>query len=96
MINVLHQLLKKTVTYLILWLELLIEESVSVRKKKKDVKDTVLNVSDMIQFDQQFHSVLIFSELKRFDKYSVIKQWTELNWKSIIHQIVSVIASLLT
>ena len=50
----------------------------------------------MIQFNQWFCSVLIFSELKRFDKYSIIKQWTELNWKSVIHQIISVIVSLLT
>ena len=96
MINILHQLLKRTVTYLVLWLELLIEENVSVRRKKKDVRDTVLNVSDTIQFDQWFHFILVFSELKRFDKYSVIKQWTESDWKSVIHQIVSVVASLLT
>ena len=96
MINVPHQLLKKTVTYLILWLELLIEESVLIRRKKKDVRNTVLSVFDMIQFNQWFCSVLIFSELKRHNKYSVIKQWTELNWKLVICQIVSVVVSLLT
>jgi hypothetical protein len=33
--------------------------------------------------------------MKRFLKYSTIKQWTDADWKSIVYQFISVIASLL-
>ncbi len=33
--------------------------------------------------------------MKRFIKYNMIKQWTDANWKSIVCQFISVIASLL-
>ena len=95
MINVLHQLLKNTVIYLIHWLEQLIEESITVTRKKKDVRHKISSASETTQLDNQFCSVSVFADLKLFQWYSSVKQWTEDDWRVIIHQIVSVIVSLL-
>jgi len=43
MIGVLHQLLKKMITYMICWLKQLIEKSVLISKKKKKVRHIILN-----------------------------------------------------
>jgi len=46
--------------------------------------------------NKRFHNIFAFVELKIFTKYNVIKQWITLNRKIVIHQILSIIASLLT
>ena len=47
MIDVLHQLFKSTVIYLIHWLEQLIEKSITVTRKKKDVRHKISNASEI-------------------------------------------------
>jgi len=95
MIDVLHQLLKSTVTYLVHWLKQLIEKSITVARKKKDIRHKISSAPEATQLDHQFCSILTFAELKIFQRYSSIKQWTEADQKTIVHQIVLMIASLL-
>ncbi len=95
MIDVLHQLLKGTVTYLVHWLKQLIEKSITVTKKKKDIRHKISSAPEVTQLDHQFHSILTFAELKIFQRYSSIKQWIRANQKIIVCQIVLMIASLL-
>ena len=95
MIDVLHQLLKSTVIYLIHWLEQLIEKSITVTRKKKDVRHKISSASEITQLDNQFCSVSAFTDLKLFQWYSSVKQWTEDDWRVIVYQIVPVIVSLL-
>jgi len=95
MIDVLHQLLKNTVTYLVHWLKQLIEKSITVTKKKKDIRHKISSAFEATQLNYQFCSILTFAELKIFQRYSSIKQWIKADWKAIVHQIVSMIASLL-
>ena len=85
MIDVLHQLLKSTVIYLIHWLEQLIEKSITVTRKKKDVRHKISNASETTQLNNQFCSVSVFADLKLFQQYSSVKQWTEDDWRVIIH-----------
>ena len=85
MIDILHQLLKSTVIYLICWLEQLIEKSITVTRKKKDVRHKISSASETTQLDNQFHSVSVFADLKLFQQYSSIKQWTEDDWRVIVH-----------
>ncbi len=93
--TLLHQLLKGTVTYLVCWLKQLIKKSITVARKKKDIRHKISSASETTQLNHQFCSISAFAELKIFQRYSSIKQWTEVNWKAIVHQIVLMIASLL-
>ncbi len=95
MIDVLHQLLKSTVTYLVHWLKQLIEKSITAARKQKDIRHKISSASETTQLDHQFCSISVFAELKIFQRYSSVKQWIKANWKTIVHQIVLMIALLL-
>lgn len=96
MIDILHQLLKGTVTYLVRWLAELIEESIVVSRKKKGVRYDVSSAPGAIQLDQRFRSIPLFTGMKTFQNYSSIKQWTGADRRAIVRQIVPVVAPLLS
>jgi len=96
MIDILHQLLKDTIIYMLNWLDELIEKRIVASRKKKEYQLHINHAFDVAQLNEQFHNVSAFVELKIFTKYSIIKQWTTSNRKIMIHQILSIIASLLT
>ncbi len=95
MINVLHQLFKRIILYLMLWLNQIINESVYTSQKRKEIRLALNNASETAQLNQRFRVILSFKDMKKFVKYSTIKQWTDANQKSIVCQLISVIASLL-
>jgi len=95
MINMLHQLLKKIILYLMLWFSRIINESVCTSQKRKEIRLVLNDASETAQLNQRFCVISSFKDMKRFVKYSTIKQWTDANWKSIVYQFISVIASLL-
>ena len=96
MIDILHQLLKDTVIYMLDWLDKLIEKRIVASRKKKKYQLHINHAFDVAQLNEWFHNVSAFIELKIFTKYSIIKQWTTSNRKIMIHQILLIIASLLT
>ncbi len=96
MIDILHQLLKDTVIYMLNWLNKLIEKRIVASRKKKEYQLHINHAFDVAQLNEWFHNVSAFVELKIFTKYNVIKQWITLNRKIMICQILSIIASLLT
>ncbi len=95
MINVLHQLLKKIILYLMLWLSQIINESVCTSQRRKEIRLASNDASEKAQLNQRFHVISSFKDMKKFVKYSTIKQWTDADWKLMIYQLISVIASLL-
>ncbi len=95
MINVLHQLLKRIISYLMLWLSQIINESVCTSQRRKEIRLALNDASETAQLNQRFRVILSFKDMKRFVKYSTIKQWIDADWKSIVCQLISVIASLL-
>ncbi len=95
MINVLHQLLKEIILYLMLWLSQIINESVCTSRRRKEIRLALNDASETAQLNQRFRVILSFKDMKKFVKYSMIKQWTDADWKSIVCQLISVIASLL-
>ncbi len=96
MIDILHQLLKDTVIYMLNWLNKLIEKRIVASRKKKEYQLHINHAFNVAQLNKWFCNVFAFIEFKIFTKYSVIKQWTTLNRKIMIRQILSIIASLLT
>jgi len=95
MIDVLHQLLKNTITYLVHWLKQLIEKSITAARKKKDIRHKISSASEATQLNHWFCSILAFAELKTFQRYSSVKQWIKADQKAIVHQIVLMVAPLL-
>ncbi len=84
MINMLHQLLKRIILYLMLWLSQIINKSVCTSQRRKEIRLALNDASETAQLNQRFHVILSFKEMKRFVKYSTIKQWTDADWKSIV------------
>ncbi len=95
MINMLHQLLKRIISYLMLWLSQIINESVCTSQRRKEIRLALNDASETAQLNQRFHVISSFKDMKRFVKYSTIKQWIDADQKSIVCQFISVIASLL-
>ena len=79
MINVLHQLLKKIILYLMLWFSQIINENVCTSQRRKEIRLALNDASETAQLNQRFHVILSFKEMKRFVKYSMIKQWIDAN-----------------
>ncbi len=73
MINVLHQLLKKIISYLMLWLSQIINESVCTSQRRKEIRLVLNDASETAQLNQRFRVISSFKDMKRFVKYSTIK-----------------------
>jgi len=96
MIDILHQLLKNTVIYMLDWLDELIEKRIVASRKKKEYQLYINHAFNVAKLNKRFCNISAFIKLKIFTKYSVIKQWMTSNRKIVIHQILSIITSLLT
>jgi hypothetical protein len=96
MIDVLHQLLKEITIYLITWIQSLASTLLPAVRKRKRQGRTIKESSGLDQLDERFRSVPAFTGLKRFSRFSDIKQWTSVEQKAIIRQLIPVITSLLS
>ena len=97
MVDVLHQLLKKIVMHLIGWVGLLLKANMpnTYRKPKNgSSKATYSQLSGIEKLDKRFYQVSDFTGLKRFTKFSALKQWTGVEQKAIVRQIMPVLAPL--
>lgn len=91
MVDILHQLLKGTVMYLVAWTVKLIKEvHPPVRKRKRDGP---VKSEDLL--DKRFREVPCFPGLKHFKRYTRVVQWTGVEQKAMVHQLIAVIAPLL-
>ncbi len=96
MIDILHQLLKSTVMYLIQWLEMIIKNITStISLKKKHDSQTIADTIHDVQLNQRFQVVLSYSELRRFHDFLFVKQWINVEQKIIMHQFIAIVTSLL-
>ncbi len=84
-IDILHQLLKDTVIYMLDWLDELIEKKIVASRKKKEYQLHINYAFDVAQLNEWFCNVSAFVKLKMFTKYNVIKQCTTSNKKIMIH-----------
>ena len=96
MIDVLHQLLKGITMYLITWVQSLASTLLPAVRKRKRQGRTIKESSGLVQLDERFRSVPAFTGLKRFSHFSDVKQWTGVEQKAIIRQLIPVIAPLLS
>jgi len=96
MIDVLHQLLKGITMYLITWVKTLTSDILPAVRKRKRQGRTVKESSGSIQLDERFRCVPPFTGLKRFSRFSEVKQWTGVEQRAIIRQLIPVLAPLLS
>ena len=78
MINILYQLLKELMMYMIVWIQFLITEIHSLSWKCKMNCLTITELSDQEKLDCWFQQISAFLSLKHFIKFSQVKQWTEM------------------
>ncbi len=96
MIDILHQLLKSTVMYLIQWLETIIKNiTLTISLKRKRDSQIITNTTHDMQLNQRFRVVLSYSELRRFHDFLFMKQWINVEQKTIVHQLIAIVTSLL-
>jgi hypothetical protein len=87
MINVLHQLLKNIIMHLLNWIKSLLKTEILISKKRKRSRK-------LSRFDARFKCVTSFTELKIFNHFNRVKQWTKVEQKTIVRQFISMLTSL--
>jgi hypothetical protein len=95
MMNILHQLMKKMIMHLLIWIKFLLKTHLSVNRKRKNVSIRFKDLSELDKLDTRFKNVSSFTELKTFFNFSNVKQWIDVEQNTIMKQIIFVIISLL-
>lgn len=100
-VDILHQLLKRIVMRLIIWIQNLIKDhviSAAIKRTKKEVarskKSLKQSVAD-VKLNYRFHQILSFVSLKLFKDFSKMKQWSDNEQKTIVQQLMTIITFLL-
>src|SRR5438045_9176097 len=91
MVDILHQLLKGITMYLITWTKVLISNTLPAVCKRKQQGQTIKESSGSVQLDECFQYVTPITGLKRFCHFSKVKQWTGVEQKAILRQLIPVI-----
>ena len=63
-------------------------------KRKRDLQ-TIANITHDVQLNQRFRVVLSYSELRHFHDFLFVKQWINVEQKTIVHQLIAIVTSLL-
>ena len=99
-VSILHQLFKGIFIRLIIWCVLLVEDVISNGRSKGTVKrkkkgKSVLELAASIQLDERFRQIPSHTRLKHFRHFSKVQQWSGVEQKAIVRQLVPAIAPLL-
>jgi hypothetical protein len=94
MMNILHQLIKKMIMHLLIWIRFLLKTHLFVNRKRKNISIRFKDLSEFDKFDIRFKSVSSFTELKTFFSFSNVKQWIDVKQKTRMRQIILVITLL--
>lgn len=94
MMNLLHQLLKRGMQYLVDWLKCLVNDTCKTAGRRDDI--SIIYASGVRCLDQQFRNVAPYPALTTFQSFSTVKQWTDEDQKAVARQLVLVVAPLLT
>ena len=84
LVNVLHQLLKNMIMHLFIWIKQLLQTKMSATRKRKNTCMIIDDRLRTIQLIAWFCKILEFIELKRFSRFSRMKQWIEIEEKTIV------------
>ena len=76
MVDILHQLMKGIVMYMIEWVKEVIDNCIVRARKRKGTKRRINESARAIQLDHRFRAVPPFLTLKLFRKFTDVKRWT--------------------
>jgi hypothetical protein len=94
--DMLHQLLKGVLQYLIDWIKAHISTTITRKRKRDgDGKIPLQDAGGTDQLDRRFRSVPQYPGLKVFSNFTCVKQWTGVEQKEIARQLILVITPLL-
>ena len=63
--------------------------------KWKHDSQTIANTTHDVQLNQRFQVVLSYSKLRNFHDFLFMKQWIDVEQKTIVHQLIAIVTSLL-
>src|SRR6202046_5788928 len=97
MVDMLHQLLKGIIHYLIDWIKAHLSATIT-RKRKRDAdgKIALQDTGGLDQLDHRFRSVPPYPGLKTFMNFNNVKQWTGVEQKAAARQLIAVVSPLLS
>jgi Plavaka transposase len=96
MMDMLHQLLKGVVQYLIDWVKCYISETLTKKRKRAEESVMLRETRGLVQLDERFRDVPPYPGLRRFNNFSTVKQWTGVEQRAVSRQLIPVVAPLLT
>ena len=98
MMNILHQLHKEIIMNFITWIVDLLNELYSKfqKRKREESKRSMKYAHDAILLNYRFQQVSSYQEMKVFKNFSFVSQWTKVEQKALIHQLIAVVISLLS
>jgi hypothetical protein len=96
MVDMLHQLLKGVIHYLIEWIKSHLSATIT-RKRKRDANGNIAlqDTGGLDQLDHRFQSVPPYPGLKTFTNFNNVKQWTGVEQKAVARQLIAVVTPLL-
>jgi hypothetical protein len=82
MIDILHQLFKSMMMHFLSWIQSFLKKKMSIRRRRKKQTIRMINLFDFEKLNVRFRKISSFIDLKIFQKFFEIKQWTKKSKKS--------------
>jgi hypothetical protein len=95
MIDILHQLFKNMMMHFLSWIQFLLKKKMSIKRKRREQTMRMTDLSDFDKLYVRFRKISSFIDLKIFQKFFEIKQWTKKEQKIIVRQIILIIIFLM-
>jgi hypothetical protein len=93
--DIFHQLLKNMMMHVITWIKIILKAEMSIQKKRKNVFVTTQNLSKLNRLNARFKKISSFTNLKIFIRFFDVRQWTKVEQKVVLRQIIFVVTFLL-
>jgi hypothetical protein len=95
MIDILYQLFKSMMMHFLSWIQFLLKKKMLIKRRRREQTMRVTDLSDLDKLNVRFRKISFFIDLKIFQKFFKIKQWTKKEQKVIVRQIISIITFLM-
>lgn len=82
--NLLHQMLKRLINYLITWVKTLVRNTIKIFQKTKNQITIIMSKAKEIKWlNDRFRSMFKYFDLRIFNDFSFIMQWIEVQQKNV-------------
>jgi hypothetical protein len=81
--------------HVITWIKIILKAEMSISRKRKNVLVTTQNLSRLNRLNARFKKISSFTSLRIFIRFFDVKQWTRIEQKIVLRQIILVVTFLL-